>query len=382
MGNLEYFTLGRRNLDCKNHWEQLASDYYRITKPTVLCFGGNGAIGSLDANAMCKIAQGLVGLKYPSIVSEYATSYDVDFVGIGYGRNKEKGNEVGGLTDKERENFVRNIFLPLCITENGSIAPSEQIIKNFNQITFFAHCYGASEISTLIGRTYREMLKIGVEDDTANKAIDQMFAVSYAPYKKCACPNLQVIPMRDSALVTGARDSTISTQFIEARQQSKDYTSSGTVAYKEDEYTASVLVSGMLKNRLSEHFVNFVSRDEDWQYIRSGRAEYGDEVSKAMGYALATSVANSINNQNSETFTPKPTVDEVLQDVQDILGETQNSNFEDIIQQIKVGDLGEQTTEVQPDAENLETQLSVDGNNEATVLDIKTGISIDLGNEQ
>lgn len=335
MGNLEYFTLGRRNMAYKNHWEELPSDLYRITKPTVLCFGGNGTITSREANAMCKIAQGLVGLKLPSTKNEFATATDVDFVGIGYGRNQQSLKETGGLTEAEKDNFVKNIFINLCINEDGKILPNHQIIKNFNQITFFTHCYGSNEVSSLIGRTYRNMLKLGIDDTTANNALDQMFAVSYAPYNKCACPNLQVIPMKDIPLRTGAKDSEISKLFIESRLQSSDQTA-GTVAYKEDDITASVLVSGMLKRRLDEHPIFYASRNENWQFIKSKNAEFGDEVSQVMGYALASSISNSIQNQHSDTFTPKPSIDQVLEDAQSILGKTTNPEFENYINQIKM----------------------------------------------
>ena len=333
MGNFNYFTLGRRNMDCENHWEQLPSYYFRITKPTVLCFGGTGTVTSRDANAMCKIAQGLVGLKLPTEENEWATTKDVDFIGVGYGLDEESGKRIGSFTEAEKTNFVNNIFMPLCKDEKGKILPKQQILKNFNQITFFAHCNGAHEVSSLVGRTFRQMRKEGIDYITSDEAIDQMFAVSYAPNIKCGCPNLQVIPMRDILLRTGAEDSCISKQFISKRLEARDY-SRGTVAYKEDDITVSVLVSGMLKHHLDEHPISYASRDEDWKYMYASRGDYGDEVSQVMGYALASSVANSIQNQTSDEFIPKPSIDKVLEDTRNILGESQNPDFEEIINQI------------------------------------------------
>ncbi len=338
MGNYEYFTLGRRNLYDKNHWEQLPSSLFRITKPTVLCFGGNCTINPKDANAMCKIAQGLVGIKMPKILNEYATCYDVDFIGIGYGRDKRDSDSTGSLTNHEINSLTDTLFMPLCVSENGEILSQEQIIKNFNQITFFSHCFGSKEVSILIGNTYKKMLRQGIDADIIDKALDQMFAVSYAPYVKCDCPNLQVVSVKDSTLKTGTKDAIISKQFLERMLSTKD-TSKGTVAYKEDNYTINVITSGLLKSQSDEHFMYYLSRDENWNFMKQNQSEFGDEVSQVMGYALASSVANSLQNQNSDTFIPKPSVDELLEDVQSILGETQNSDFEYTIDYIKNGKL-------------------------------------------
>ena len=49
--------LGIRDLNCKNHWKELNLNEAKITKPTVLCLGGNRSLGERDANAFCKSAE-------------------------------------------------------------------------------------------------------------------------------------------------------------------------------------------------------------------------------------------------------------------------------------------------------------------------------------
>lgn len=332
MGEYEPYTLGRRNLNCEKHWEPLASSLFRITKPTVICFGGNVSTTARDANAMCKIAQGLVGAKLPTTEKEFATIDDVDFIGVGYGKNEERDSK-GYLTKNEKLHFVSNMFLPLCVDEKGSILPKEQIIKNFNQISFFSHCYGAKEISSIVGVTYKEMLKMGIEDEVANDAIDQMFSVSYAPYQNVGIPSLQVISMKDRIMLFGPKGSKVVGRFL--ANETGGETCGGTVAFKEDDYTATVLVSGLVKENLNEHPIEHICRNENWEYINNESVEYGDEVSQVMGYALASSVANSIQNQNSNNFISKPSVEEILEGAKSILGETQSDVYESSIESIK-----------------------------------------------
>ena len=334
MGVFEHFSIGKRNLQCKDNWEALDINSFRITKPTVLCLGGNGSLTTKSANAMCKVAQGLVGIKQPITQNEFATSSDVDFVGISYGRFGEKDFGSSFLTHKERNEIIDNLFMPLCLNTDGKPLPKEEIIKNFNKITFFSHCHGSAETSMLVSRTLNKMLNMGIDMVTTNAALGQMFSVSYAPWEECGIPSLQVVPMKDEVLVGGPDYSDIAHRFLIDRYFGDRNLGEGTVAYKENSLTINVLVSSMTNLVQDEHAINTTSRDENWRYERADSI-YGDEVSKVLGNALANSIANSIQNQYSDTFTPKASLDEVLEETKSILGETQNSNFEYSIQNIK-----------------------------------------------
>lgn len=334
MSHFEKYSIGKRNLQCENHWEGLDPKTFRITKPTVLCFGGNTTTTPEEANAVCKIAQNLVGAKQPSTENEFATLNDVNFIGIAYGKDRES-SRTGYLSSEEHKELAQSIFLPLCLDEKGSTLPKEQILKNFNQITLFSHCYGTFEIASIIEESCQEMHRLGINRKTMFEALDQVFSVSYAPFQKCGCPTLQVVPMIDKELRSGPLFSEITGEFLTGKFGKTKGNSSGTVAFMENPYTVSVLVSNMLENRLDEHPVYLVDRNENWQYTRNLTTGYGDKVSQVMGNALASSVANSIQNQNSDTFTPKPTLDEILEETQSILAETQDSELESTINQIK-----------------------------------------------
>ncbi len=337
MGVFEPFSIGKRNLQCKNNWQELDINTYRITKPTVLCFGGNGTLTTKSANAMCKAAQGLVGLKEPS-AQEFATSKDVDFIGFAYGKFGDGDLGSSFLTHNERKQIVDNIFLPLCINEKGALLQPNEILKNFSKITFFTHCHGATETAIIVSRTHSAMVNLGIDIKTANDAISQMFAVSYAPFEECGVPSLQVVPMKDDVLIDGPDYCDISHRFLMDRFFGARNLGSGTVCYKEDEHTINLLVSDMTKSSTDEHGINVTKRDENWRYEPEDSV-YGDEVSQAMGNALALSIANSLQNENSDALIPKPSIDEVLEETKSIIEETESTVFGDSIYQIK-RDLG------------------------------------------
>lgn len=53
----------RRGLGNLNNWEMLDFEKFGITKPTILCFGGNSTTDVITANVFCKITSNLIRLK-------------------------------------------------------------------------------------------------------------------------------------------------------------------------------------------------------------------------------------------------------------------------------------------------------------------------------
>lgn len=328
MGQSEHYYLGRRNFlyDDKIHWEPLDGKTFRVTKPTVICLGGNGSLKTRNANFCCKVAQSLVGIKEPRFANEIATTEDVDFIGIGYGKNYNDSEDgTGSLTKHEAIELAKSIFEPFYLDEKGRIRPEAEILRNFNQVTFFAHCHGAREVTNLILYTTRNMLDIGIARKTVDAAIGQIFAVSYAPIVTMPCPNLQVITERDGMLFGAPLFSNLANQFLDNRHK-QESESKGTVVFKEDANTISLIVTNMTQHKEVEHPIVNIQRDNRWQMQETDTA-YGDVVSQAMGVVLSYAIANSLKNQHSSTWTPRPTIDFMLKKVQSILGETQNPVF-------------------------------------------------------
>lgn len=335
-------SIGKRNLNIRDtHWEELDLESFRICKPTVLCFGGNGTLNSRDANYMCKVAQSLVGIQEPHSPNEIATTNDVDFVGIGYGLEKygygkkEEILDTCELSQDEINTLVNQIFVPLYLNDQMRIRTKDEICKNFSLITFFSHCHGATEIQLILKAVCHNMLSIGINKETINDAIEHLYSVSYAPMRTISCPGLQVIPEKDNTVFLGPVDGHIANSFLTERfERPNTYQGEGTVAFKENEHTISLIASSITENELDEHPISLVERDSKWNILEENPT-YGNEVSIAMGVALSYSIANSIKNYQSNQLISRPSTDEILSEIQSILGQTINNNFTQAIEEIR-----------------------------------------------
>ena len=335
MGQLEHYCIGKIDLNAENRWTILNGKKFRIEKPTVICCGGNKTLNAKGAHYMCSLAQNLIGVKGRIDPHEIASIDDIDFVGIGYGANKQIGDDlspsnIGYLVEEEIAELAKSLFAPLYLDGN-QIRPQEQIVKNFSLITFFSHCYGSKEVNDITYQAYKDMLIAGVEKQIAEEAFSQVFVVSYAPWQSTICPSLQVIPEKDSVLLGGPTRASVTTDFLRNRHI---YPGKGTVAYKENANTVTVFVSDMTNHSEDEHGIAVVRRNKQWQFLDADVA-YGNEVSMAMAVGLSESIKAGILNQRNVEFTPKPTVDDILRKVQSILGKTQNHELERAIEQIK-----------------------------------------------
>lgn len=344
MGINEHYYVGERDLHEENHWKPLDAKNTHITniKPNdnnhelirtkVICLGGNLSLKAKNANYMCKIAQSLIGIKEPKFQNEIATTKDIDFVGIGYGSNYTDiegfdEESTGSLTEEEVTELAKSIFEPCYLDENANIRPKAQILKNFNRITFFSHCYGARVVVFLTHKAYHNMLDLGIDKQIADEAVNRIFSVTYAPAVAIPYPGLQIIPEKDKTLIGGPLFSPVSDEFLFDRFENGRF-GTGTVAYKENDNLVSLIVTHMTKNKRDEHPVGYVERDQHWQLLEKDNI-FGDTISQTMGAILATAIACSLKNQ------PRPNSDVILQEVKTMLGESQNNTFMNQIDQIK-----------------------------------------------
>ena len=327
MSWFEHYHIGKRDLKKDNHWENLNGVNFRVTKPTVLCFGGNGSVTPQSANYMCRVAQSLVGIKEPKHENEIATTNDVDFIGIAYSERHFLGEEA-------KSELIKNIFEPLYLGADGTPLSREQILKNFSLINFFAHCHGVEEVSTLLMRVYCKMIESEIDQQTAKDALMQTFSVCYAPIRPLSTPGLQVIPEKDEVIRGGPIFAEISSKFLGKRFHDKS-SGKGTVVFKENKNVVTLIVSDMSNFYNDEHAIDFIERDEKWNIAIKRSVAYSDEVSKAMGVALTYSIVNGLENQKSDKLIRKPNSDFMLQRVKSILRQSENVMFAREIEKIR-----------------------------------------------
>lgn len=318
------FEVGLRNLNAEKHWEKIDLDNYKIEKPMLICLGGNGSVETRDANGICKIFENMIGLKKQR-THEVATKNDVDVMGFVYSK-RLKSSEVGRLKEKDCKTIVEKLFMPLFRDESGSRLACEQAMKNANMLNFATHCYGTTVLKDFLNIMEDNIYDLGYSADEAQKIFSQMVAVNYVPQTATdKIPNLQIysgsdfngIPCYSSDFLRG-----IFYEFFDKTyNDNKVYDNT---VFKENN-SVILLTTNMLKVHYGndDHFLECLERDpENWQSVPAN-GYFADIVSKATSYVLANSIANSIENCNQETFTPKMTVDDILQSSKDILQKNQ-----------------------------------------------------------
>lgn len=330
------YNIGRRNTQInQTHWESL-DPFFTITKPTIICLGGNGTKGSEQANHICKVAQSLIGLKDKTFENEWPTTDDVDLIGISYGEEylvstfgKKSVNKSTQLTNKEREAIVHQLFTPLLI-KNGQRFSTDELLKNMSLLTFFSFCQGANETKQFITRLEQHMLFHGYTLTECEQALNQIVSVSYAPSIPVPYVKRFDIKSLEDQYFSYGHEYERDTGYFEG------YLTGNTIALDNpDKYfpytNGMTLYSDKLANNyplLAEHRLSIIERNLDNWQLEANTAEgpvymgeNADKASQCAGYVLATSVANGLNNQLTNSFIPKPEIPTLFEDCCKIIGQ-------------------------------------------------------------
>lgn len=310
---------GRRNLHFNNHWEPLDIDNYKITRPTLICLGGNGTIDPAKATRFCATAERLVGLKIDDTESSYK---NVDLVGFHYTPSAD--NPSIGSFDNEQRNKIVALFLNLCVDENNNPLPIQAVAKNFSMINIFSHCWGAREISQIGMSVERQMHKLGFSKDQVGFALNQIFHVSYAPFTNhTSFPMLRINSFVDHENY-GLKSIYKSTYGKDLNGVSLHYDPAGYFRKEPSPFTTVPIISlyssqlinvfenSDLQKITDEHGVDVLERNPNWtQGHQSRNAKNADLVSKITGYTLANMMANSIINKNCPQLIEKENAEDL-----------------------------------------------------------------------
>ena len=254
---------------------------YTITKPTIFCFGGNLTSLPHQTSGMIKIVQGLVGVKG----SDHPEDDPVQIVGIRYARN-----ELSNCFNKEDVNeFVDNFVMDLIYPE-GEKLEEKDLEKNLGKISFFAHCYGDEVVRNITQAINRRMYVLGYDSDVADRSIQQIYSVSYSP--------------------------------IRYGGKYYDYHPNTALCikpYSDQSFGFSYMREYMQDTGKEISIVNDPNYDPRV-----------DKVSQCMGYILARSAGNAINNEYSDDFVPNPTGDELFGELRNILDKPETTTEQHI----------------------------------------------------
>jgi len=324
------YALGRRNLNIKDtHWEELTSDY-KITKPTVICLGGNNTRFAKQANHMCKIAQNLIGLKPRISEDEELTSDDVDLIGIAYGveselfRGQIMQSSSSGLTNMERQEIAKLLFLPLISDGNGNRLGLKEACKNCSLITFFSHCHGATEANGLIGKLDCSMYHMGYSEKERVAILSQITSVSYAPALNIPyVQRLDIKSFRDNYF-----DYPMEFEYL-TRSDESYLVGNMIIKNTKPNYDNALTIysSNLIDKKFSynEHPISIINRSEGWKLSSNINGEdvylgeNADMVSQCAGYAMCMSIITGYENTKRDEFVEKMPATELYKECSALL---------------------------------------------------------------
>ena len=318
--------IGKRDLTCVNHWKTLDIENLKITKPTVLCFGGNRSMDERDANAFCKSAERL--LNFDSLFGSRNRN-DIDLIGISYGHYKgdkyksQDGVETSSLTKSEIKKFATKVFRPLYLNDEGNRINKYTAMKNFNLITTFSHSYGSMAINSIIEEVYKDMINAGYTYADTCEIFSQIISVSYAPRGVISgVSNIQIISGCDGydvPLNCNKKTKNIYyNHFYNVGENGKK--GNGTVIT--DDNTISVFTTNMTNNpKIDDHVLKVLINAG--QNISNEQSKFSGSIFSVAQDSLILSVKNSLHNYLSNDFVPKPSLNELYSNTRQILGKEQ-----------------------------------------------------------
>ncbi len=313
---------GKRNLSFEDHWEELDIESYIPKGAVLLCFGGNQTTTSEKATRVCATAERFVGLK----LGEEQSSYKyVDLLGFYYTTQIPNTNAYT-LTDEQRKLIANNIFLKRCFAQDGSLLPSDKVIKSFSLINVLTHCWGALELSHIGKMVENGMIKLGYSAQDIQTAFNQIRHISYAPYtNQSFFPFVRINSFMDSEFKDLAK---IYKQNYGKQLNGIDIVYDQPGYFMNQQYffsnvpIVSVFSSQLINTPensdkssiLDEHTFILLERNYDWtQGHQQQGAKNADLVSKISSYVLADAIAISIQNSMTDELIPKTSLEDVTQ---------------------------------------------------------------------
>lgn len=298
-----------RDLNKQNHCNNNIENF-QITKPIIICLGGNGTTTPKDANSQASRNERLLGLK-PNDNNSFATYQNIDIISIYYGKNKES-DQVGSLSTEESESLINQLFIPLFIDKNTNKRLSlETACENFSQVIFSSFCYGAECVNDLMYDLEVKLLKLGYNQEEIFQIFSHSFHLSYSPFKQDEfLPFVQLNSFQDEFAKTFEMDKYFEHKFGYKLDGIKiTYDKKHAYRYMIDRflkpnqkeirvYTSKLVntENNIGKYTINEHSSLFIDLDKNWRANeKSQKAKNSECVSIIAGLNLAMAGARALN---------------------------------------------------------------------------------------
>lgn len=308
--------MGRRDLNVKNHWKTLNPHSYKITKPTVICLGGNATTNALEANGFCKQAENMLSLIKRSMTD--AISDRVDIIGFGYATEKPE-DKIGQLSLGFVDEFVENVLMPL-FTKDGARVSLNEAKKNMSKVSFFTYCQGQREANKIMDSLDIALKNMGYEDYEIEDINSACMNVAFAPLDSRVnyMPTVRVLSIRDDMvgrdiyqILTPSEMASLDGVTVRVDDAGYIYGVPRKLALSGSINVISSQLLNATERVIDEHLAGILARDQNWNIKEFANnngdlviSNNADCVSQIMSYALASAVENGEKNMHSRSYIP------------------------------------------------------------------------------
>ena len=309
------FTYARRAKIEENipyNYQRIDINTYTPNKPIVLDLGGSGTINDQATNGNMKIITSMLG----------GFADDVDVIGVNY----NNGIENRYIDDNCIE-LVKRLLVPYVV-KDGKRLDIDTACKNMRNVTIFAHCYGVVGIMSLVVPNLTvELLELGYNDEECKQIISQIVMVAYG---SDFCDTIRdvkgvyFLSLSDEVFTFGAAH--VAKQLIEkldninmvkTDRELLDQINTNNTIYSQvinflrnhrrvyslhEDNIVRLFAYGVYQTDgniwETDHAISGMARNEDWSKHENASST-GDCVSRCLACVLCSSVANSIQNNQS-----------------------------------------------------------------------------------
>ncbi len=335
----------------KFHMQTIDLEHLDFTRPTVLCFSGNGTTQNKDANGLASQAERYLDLLFKARIINPQTGHEeiiqpTDRVDIMSVRYASRDNYSGGYLTEQSIEQLASAMLRLLTDSNGNRLSLKQAQQNMSRLTFFTFCAGNKELQNVINRLNQKLAQVDYHEDEIYAINNASLEVSYAPYNSLynRIPSVRVSSKRDyinpirlyesNGILTAEQSANLDGIYL---RQDVSGALEGIPHDKINPLRPSLpidtatapsiqIVSSKLLNTIkhndNEHYVAILARDKDWN-LKPFQGKHispnADCVSQMMAWALCKGVENSMQNFASQTYIPNTYWNEMLDDFQSII---------------------------------------------------------------
>lgn len=324
------YEYGLRSLTAPNHWiKNLQDSDFRISKPILICLPGNGTIAKNNdgkENGFCKVIETIIGLNHETNPT-HSSFEKIDILGVSYGTNNEK-ETAGTMNEEECENFVNNLFMPLCKNAENSPLNIKEICTNMSLITFCTHCYGAEALENIMKTFSNKLKELNFNNDEIKLIKSHMCQITYSPVVNSApVPTVSIDSMTDSFNKKLAKDFEKAYEYKlngVAIKHDKPGTFRNAQSDDPDSFEILHIYSSRLinvesnrdmSNLLDEHTIEYLIREKNWELTEMARgAQNANLVSMLMAYSIAYITNKSIKAHQTNEPQPKTNLNQTPED--------------------------------------------------------------------